>query len=263
MEVRRVFEKDRWEGIKAFFDAIRTPFVVFIVVILFVFPGLLSYFISRAGFKVDQVEFAGVKLAAKTTGDDLEATADKLKQVTAALAERDKFLGEIADQLTNPTAKEKLAAFIQSGQQVAVEAHKTASIATQQAAEVQTTLRELSPSTPGATSRPSRASNVPGSFLFVFGADHDEGAALDEIRNAQPAVTGNETSLALFRKGNFYRSVAVFPTESSRTQTVPGIEHRLNRTGQAVFLPSWCPGASRVRDAISQDGKTTAPVYQC
>ena len=190
-----MFDKDRWEAIKVFFEALRIPIAVIIAITLLIFPTLLTSFISRAGFRVDQIELAGIKLEAQKSSADLEVTAAQLKQLTAAVSDRDKLLQDLAGQVS-PEAKARIDALIQSGKADIKEAQKTADAATQQATAAQTTLQMLSPTVPSG--------DVPGSSLLVLGADRDSAAAIDEIRHAQTVLTNTGAVLALFRKGSFH-----------------------------------------------------------
>ena len=249
-----MFDKDRWEAIKVFFEALRIPIAVIIAITLLIFPTLLTSFISRAGFRVDQIELAGIKLEAQKSSADLEVTAAQLKQLTAAVSDRDKLLQDLAGQVS-PEAKARIDALIQSGKADIKEAQKTADAATQQATAAQTTLQMLSPTVPSG--------DVPGSSLLVFGADRDAAAAIDEIRHAQTVLANTGAVLALFRKGSFYRSVAVFSSDEARKQAMGPLDSALKRSGQPVSLFSWCAGARRAGSAASSDGTITVPIYQC
>ena len=85
----------------------------------------------------------------------------------------------------------------------------------------------------------------------------------DEIRHAQEVLQNTGAIPALFRKGSFYRSVAIFSSGEARSQAMGPLESALGRSGQPVSLFSWCAGAHRLSSATSSDGKITVPVYQC
>jgi len=249
-----MFDKDRWEGVKVFFEVVRILIVLLIIAILLLFPTLLTSFISRAGFRVDQIELAGIKLEAQKSSADLEVTAAQIKQLTAAVSDRDKLLQDLAGQV-NPEAKAKIDTLLQSGKTDIKQAERTADVASQQATAAQTALQALSPAVPSG--------DVPGSNLLVFGADRDPSSAIDEIRHAQQVLQNTGAIPALFRKGSFYRSVAIFSSGEARSQAMGPLESALGRSGQPVSLFSWCAGAHRLSSATSSDGKITVPVYQC
>lgn len=250
-----MFDKNRWEGIKVFWEVIRIPISIVILIILFIFPSIIGSLVDRAGFRVDQFELAGIKLAAKTSSADLEALAAKLKKVTADVDDRDKILREAVDQV-KPETKMKISALLEAGKNDIAEIQKTATLATEQAISLQTALQKLSP--PSAPS-----GDVPGSSLFVFGADRDQAAALDEIRRAQPALAGSGAILALFHKGSFYRSTAIFSSDAARSQAITALELGIKRSGESFSLLNWCPGSHRAGEAKSPDSNMTVPIYQC
>src|SRR5437764_14585411 len=123
-----MFDKDRWEGVKVFFEVVRILIVLLIIAILLLFPTLLTSFISRAGFRVDQIELAGIKLEAQKSSADLEVTAAQIKQLTAAVSDRDKLLQDLAGQV-NPEAKAKIDTLLQSGKTDIKQAERTADVA--------------------------------------------------------------------------------------------------------------------------------------
>ena len=90
-----MFGKAPWDAVKAFFDAMKVPLIILAVILLYRYPQKIREFIDRAGFRVEEISVAGVRLAEKAAAD-LEGTGQKLDQVTAALAERDLLLREIA-----------------------------------------------------------------------------------------------------------------------------------------------------------------------
>jgi len=252
-----MFEKDFWETTKLFFDAIRTPIILVVIAVLIIFPGLLPSLADRMGYQIDKLDLGVIKAVAKTSSADLGATAAQLKQAGAALAARDQLLQEIANQTANPDTKQKIADLLKTNSGLAQSAQQTATVAAEQASVAEVKLQTVAPPPPSTVSI--------GPSLYVFGADPDKLAALDEVRNAQRALTGTgiDATVALFHKGSFYRSVAIFPSDAVRSQAEAAIDKGVGRYGQSVSLSNWCPGAQRTDDAKSSDGKVTAPVYQC
>jgi hypothetical protein len=250
-----MFEKDFWEATKVFFDAIRLPIILVAIAIFIIVPGLLQSLAHRAGFKIESVDAGVFKAVAESSTADLDGIAAQLKQVSSALQARDALLQEVADQATNADTKKKIADLIQSGAGLAKSAQQTASAAAQQATVAEIKLQTVAPPPPSKVSI--------GPSLYVFGADQDVRAALDEVRKAQSLLAGTDATVALFHKGSFYRSVAIFPSDSSRSQAEATIVKGVGRSGQPVSLATWCPGAQRGDDAKSPDGKVTVPVYQC
>lgn len=250
-----MFTKDYWEGIGAFFDAVRIPIVLIAVGLLLAYPGSLKSLIERLGFQIESFEFEGLKLVAKSSTADLDATASQLKQATAALSEADDLLKQIDCPGISADLKQKVADFLKSNQQLVQNSKSTFSVAAEQVSVAQIKIQTLAPAPPPSVSI--------GNSLYVFGADKDIPSALDEIRNAEKGVPEGSAALALFRKGNFYRSAAIFTSDEGRNGGEATINSAVGRTGQPVSLSNWCPGAQRLDDATSKDGKVKVPVYQC
>lgn len=245
-----VLSRERMETTKAFFEAFRVPAVIIVLALIFSFPSIILNFVDRAGFKVDAIEFAGVKAVAKKATENWEGTAAQLAQVTSALADRNKLLAEIGGRVADPDLRKRIAELTQTGNEVVQTGVATASTAAQQAAVEQERLRDLTSTTPSAV--------LQDDSLFVFGADPDVQSALTEVKKVQGQVAYSGATVALFKKGNFYRSAAVFSTKAGRDAAIKTIEQAVKRSGTPVSAMAWCPAAKRMDDAAAG-----VPLYQC
>lgn len=249
-----VFRKETWDTVKAFFDAMKVPLVLLILALVFIYPYKIKDTIHRAGFRVEEINLAGFRLAEEAQAE-LEGTSQKLTQVTAALAERDRVLGKVAANSQDPTIAAQAKSVLQGADAIAMSALATADRAAMQATDIGATLQSL-PVATGGLAAPSAAPAGVGGYLIVFGADLDIPGALDEINRIKDVVPADKGSFGLFKKGSFYRSAAIFDTPSQRDGVVEAIEAKAGRRVEPVSLDRWCP------QARPADG-SEIPVFQC
>ena len=248
--------KDHWETVKVVGEAVKFPLLVLLLAVIFFRPGLLVSFLDRAGFRVDAIEFQGVKLIAKKANENLDAMTAQLKDMTEKVHARDELLRQAADRLPNgDPLRDRITQANERGEAAVRTALENVREATRQVEETQVRLQGLVP-VPAATT------SLVG-FLVVFGADRTAEAALDEIKRAQPSMSAGTP--ALFVKGSFYRSAALFQKSDERDAAVDAIRRAVGRQVERVTLATWCPSASFQRDMNVAVGGGTASVrlYQC
>lgn len=254
-----MFKKETWDGVKAFWDSMKFPLLILILLILYLYPGKIREFVDRAGFRVVDMDVFGMHLAEKAAAD-LEGAGQKLAQVTAALAERDQLLSDIVAQgAVDATMLEKARQALDHGAAIKMSALAVSDRAAIQAAEIGATLHAPpSAVVPPVVAAPPAGEAGPGGFLVVFGADLDIAAATDEIDRVKAAVPTGSGSFALFRKGSFYRSAAMFDTRAARDDFAEAIAKAAGRGVESVALDRWCPAAAPAAGADA-----SAPVFQC
>lgn len=250
-----MFGKATWDAVKAFFDAMKVPLIILAVILLYRYPQKIREFIDRAGFRVEEISVAGVRLAEKAAAD-LEGTGQKLDQVTAALAERDLLLREIAAATPEAALAARIDTLLAEGDAITTSALATAGQATIAAAEI---ARSLQPApAPGVTAPPVAEAPEAGGYLIIFGADLDVDPALQEIARVRTRLPDVAGRLALFRKGSFYRSAAAFDDVAARDAARDEVATAAGRSVEPVTLARWCPGATLIAEPA--DG---VPLYQC
>jgi hypothetical protein len=239
----------------------KVPLVVLTVLVLYLYPYKIREFIDRAGFRVVDMDVFGVRLAEKAAAD-LEGTAQKLAQVTAALAERDRLLNEIASSGADDAIRAKARAMLEGGEAITASALAVSDRATIQAAEIGASLQTPAAATAAATAAAPAvvaATVAPiGRYLVIFGADLDLDSALHEIERVRRVMPEDGGRFGLFRKGSFYRSAAAFDSPAARDRATDAIAAAAGRAVEPVALERWCPS---VAPAAAED--SPVPVFQC
>jgi hypothetical protein len=111
------------------------------------------------------------------------------------------------------------------------------------------------PTAPVTPPAPTPAPAAIGNYLIVFGADPKIAGAEYEIARVGKVPGG---SLALFKKGSFYRSAVVFEDVDAREAALDEVAAASGRDPEVVNRLSWCPAATPAPDALPD-----VNVYQC
>jgi hypothetical protein len=257
-----MFQKTTWETVKAFFDAMKFPLLIAVVMLLYHYPQKIHEFIDKAGFRVARANIAGVEFVEKAelAAADLGGTAQKLQQVSDGVAKRDEILRQVADLIEDPVLRERVDTLVKEGATLIAGAQETAAIAaTTQATIIAAAVQ--APAAAGPTEPVTAPAAAPASapisdYLIVFGADPQIAGAEYEMARVARKVPG--VSLALFRKGSFYRSAVVFDDNAAREAALDKVRAAAGRGVEVVNRDSWCPAATPAPDA-----PVDVPVYQC
>jgi hypothetical protein len=250
-----MFEKERWEGFKTFCDALKVPLVLFAVLVLIIWPGVVPYIVDRAGYKIESADIAGLKLVAKSASAELGSTAERLARVTEDLKARNDLLRQAAQKVNDPQLRQQINDMIATDQSDVENAQVAANSATAIAADVQRQLQAIAPS--------GTSSGVPGTALVVFGADKAEEAALTEMQAASNAISDAGGMPGLFLKGGYYRSAAIFAGQAAQDDAASKIQSAVGRKVEKVLVDSWCPVNKWLRNTTVRAGAQPIPIYQC
>ena len=231
--------EDRIKRWQAGLDFTKSILIVALVLAFIVYPNALWFVFERAGLSLSEVEFFGAKLTkTQQAAVDLETALNqavldnkslqrKLESTQMSLAEASKCLSD-ADSLKNCTRNPELIKQLKLDEAAVAQSRELASSS---AAAATVTLRSnaaiLQESLTKVASRPS-------SWGIIFGGDVSRRAAEDEIAKAS-----GTPSLAIYRKQNSYRSVAVFDSRAAAEDWLPRLK-KINTGAYIVVLDRWC-----------------------
>ena len=215
---------------------LRETGITILVILFLVWPSAINSLLIRAGFTTADV--AGfhwekaLQESAKSTSA-AQQTIDTVRQsIDSAIAQ----IRTLSGNLTDPRLKQGLQQIEQQLDGSLETAHSASKDLNASARYQINVLQTVAPALQTAALDTQGES---GPWMVVIGADKDHDSAQDEVKRA---VRQGYTSVAIYKRGNFFRTAIRFDSKSDAQDALEKIQDKIRGSAYLVNLNSWCPG---------------------